>query len=246
MGLKSSASGDQVGVAGQYDDGRRSLPAGERKATARAEGRRLSVLAPANAVPGAGVGAAFADARTPRAKRARKREEFVFAQGARTAFAGGGVVSNRERRVRCATKDMLEAAESMDAALPDMLQHGFPLVGVIPRVGLGAPLDAQPAISASELRSQRASLNAATMRRVASEQRVEHDQVFVSKAEEDVAAGRAAWVRLGLDRQLVIPRFPVDEGWKEVPGKPPKRKARARGARGTDRAWIMCVAGAND
>ena len=122
----------------------------------------------------------------------------------------------------------------MDTALPDTLQRGFPLVGVLPRVGLGAPLDAQPAISASELRAQRVSLNAATMRRVGSEQRVEPGvlQAFVSKAEEDVAAGRAAWVRLDLNRQLVIPRFPVDEGWKKVPGKPPKRKARAPRAPG--------------
>ena len=123
---------------------------------------------------------------------------------------------------------MLDAAESTDTALPDILQRGFPLVGVLPRVGMGPPIDARPGISARDLRAQRELLNAATMRRIANEQRVEPDvlRAFESKAEEDVAAGRAAWVWLDLDRQLIIPRFPVDEGWKNVPGKPPKRKAR--------------------
>eukprot|EP00959_Pyramimonas_sp_CCMP1952_P412390 8642117-Pyramimonas_sp.AAC.1 len=67
---------------------------------------------------------------------------------------------------------MPEAAESMDAAGSDTLQRGIPLVGVLPRAGMGAPLVAQPAIAASELRAQRASLDAAAMRRVGSERRV--------------------------------------------------------------------------
>ena len=123
---------------------------------------------------------------------------------------------------------MLEAAESTDTALPGTMQRGFPLVGALPRVGLGPPIDARPSISPSELRAQRESLNAATMRRVANEQEMEPDvlRAFESKAEEDVAAGRAAWVGLDLHSQLIIPRFPVDEGWKNVPGKPPERKAR--------------------
>ncbi len=135
------------------------------------------------------------------------------------------------RRNLLLLEEMMAAAGVDDPELLAQLRQGFPLVGDIP----GLPAERQGArrpasVSVDTLWRERHSSNAATLARVSRDaaQDVEVAAAFEEKAQEEVAAGRAQWVRLDQARAaaLLCPRFPVDEGFRVAASGAKRRKVR--------------------
>ena len=80
--------------------------------------------------------------------------------------------------------------DAPDENLTRDLERGFPLVGVLPRSGMNAPVTPREAECPSELRSRADTLNAATLERVSRDlgADAEATQVLHNKAYEEAHA----------------------------------------------------------
>ena len=104
-------------------------------------------------------------------------------------------------------------------------RRGAPLVGVLPRSGVGEPRDYKRCVSADELR---AGAKASADRVLKRARRDEHSDALLATARSDAARGRLPMPRDAAaepppDGAVVIPRFGVPQGVKED-GSPKARR----------------------
>ena len=112
-------------------------------------------------------------------------------------------------------------------------RRGAPLVGVLPRSGVGEPRDYKRCISADELR---AGAKASADRVLKRARRDEHSDALLATARSDAALGRLTMPRDAAaepppDGAVVIPRFGVPQGVKEDGSPKARRTWRLRPSR---------------
>ena len=123
--------------------------------------------------------------------------------------------------LHAARQELLNAANHPDAQLVNDLMQGFRLTG---RVQMGhntPPIQREGELSPRTLRRDKQYWNDAILRRVHQTKWPDKEiaEIFEKKADEEVAAGKAAWRHIDdtVGAAVLTPRFAKDEGHKVKP-----------------------------